>query len=222
MKGVFILLVAVLFDVCVYAQNEKGQLVINLGIGYSPGFDGDITFLNSQIYPVGLSNSWDPDFNFQCSAIPNIGLTLDYGVFKRLSTGIATSYQNENVKWGFESNQLYFSDNVTRINTSARILFHLNKDNPDANMDFDHYIGIRPGFCYWRDIPSSNNQTINNGFDETTFLNHPNYFTFCFQVLYGMRLYLVNDLAFHFEVGIGQPFLIECGFTYRIQTRKED
>lgn len=210
-------------------QPEKGNIVINAGIGYSPGFDGDINFFGSQDFPVGtLMQYFDGDGYFWCSTIiPNI--SIDYNISNCFSIGIASSYQSETVNWtpqGGPYSQAYSNDKISRFNIATRILYHLNKQNSS----FDHYIGFRPGCSFWDDIP--NNMVLNqynpNGTPSNaqrgwgTFINNPHYILFNLQVLYGMRIYYGGNIGFHFEVGIGQPFLIEGGLNYRIITKNKN
>jgi len=192
------------------AQQQTGQLVINAGVGYSPEFNG----VFSATYPVGLNYNIE---YFSCSSIvPNLNLALDYGLAARVSIGIAGSYQSETVNYDLGS--LPFSDDITRINMAIRLLYHFNK----TNKKFDHYIGIRGGYCYWQDDPVYNDQSDLLLFSSLpTFLKHPNWLVPSFQVLYGMRLYLGDSFGLHCEAGIGEPFLFEGGLTFRINTRKQ-
>lgn len=190
----------------VIAQTEAGQIAICAGVGYSPGFNSE----NAVIYPVGINyNALNEAYNFS-NIFPNLGVTVDYGLSKRFSIGLASSYQSEVVTY-FYSNLVF--DKITRINLTTRILFHLNKNHPH----FDHYIGIRGGFNYWGDTPSPN-----PGYPPSYFLTNPNQFVLSFQVLYGMRIYLSNLIGIHFEVGIGEPYLAETGLSFRINTRKTE
>lgn len=211
----------------VFAQNEKGQIIISGGVGYSPGFDGQITFFNSQDYPTEMAGTWGGDtYGFSCySILPNLGLTADYGLLDKLSLGIAASYQSELVNWSpdfVNASNGYWTDKITRINIATRILFHLNKHN----QSFDPYIGLRPGFCYWIDNPQNNEINYGYGTIYTTqrfsnFLSNTNYFKFSMQVLYGMRIYTSDHVALNFEFAIGQPFLLEGGLSYRINSKKK-
>lgn len=213
-----------------YAQNEKGQLVISAGVGYSPGFDGGIN-ITGPSFPTELEGNFGSDtYGFGCTSIvPNIGLTADYGVGDQFSLGLAGSYQTELVNWS-EDYYNYSGDNntdrVTRTNMAARILLHLNKHKSS----FDPYIGLRPGASYWIDNPQNNKIIYENNANNTVsaiprpdFLASTNYFAFNLQVLYGMRIYAGKDnhMAFNLEFGIGQPFLAEFGLSFRIRTNKK-
>ncbi len=216
----------------VKAQQEPLQIVINGGVGYSPGFDGDIN-IEGTIYPVKTING--EGLNCDCSPYPagnfssvtrNIGGTIDVGVTNQFSIGLAGSYQSEVANWTPTSNYYPYPnyDKIARTNTAARFLFH----TITTNVHFDLYTGIRLGLSYWSDIPSSDNQVIptrsNNGtysYGLATFLNSPNSFVPSFQVLLGLRAYIIESIGLHAEVGLGSPYLAEGGLTFRINTHKE-
>jgi len=203
-KLFFYLLILVPF--CVKAQQGPGQFVVSAGVGYSPEFNGQLVFI-STVYLVPINPSFD-DRIVISSILPNIGGTFDYGISRGVSIGVAGSYQSEVVSYNSWTN---FSDMVSRTNAAVRFLVHLSKNNKKI----DDYIGVRFGFCYWRDNPSSQNW-IGPPYNTTvTFLRTPNTSYACLQVLYGIRLYMSDNIALHVEAGIGQPFLIESGLSYR-------
>lgn len=184
-----------------------GQLVFNLGIGYSPGFNGDIGIFGP-LFPVSKNFHY-----YNCSSItPNMGIMFDYGINNILSVGLTGSYQSETVV----PEESYFTDKITRINVALRILKHLNK----VDRHFDYYIGVRFGSSYWQDIPTQQNQNMVNC-PPTYFITNPNSLVASFQLLYGMRIYFSDNLGIHLEAGIGSPYLVEGGLTFRIKTRKE-
>jgi hypothetical protein len=212
----------------VKAQQEPGQIVINAGVGYSPGFDGQMPSLGAPVssYPVNTILETLPNYNdeddppgFNCSSIsPNLGGTIDIGILKWISAGLAASYQGEVLSWGVLSNQpLNFSDKITRINLSGRILFHL----PMKSTHFDFYTGIRSGASFWHDIESSSN-IVPPGFYGGYFLTKSNLTVPSFQFLLGLRYYPIKWLGIHVELGFGSPYLVEGGLSFRINTHKEE
>jgi hypothetical protein len=207
------------------AQQQPGQLVLNIGVGFSPEFNGDMGngpgWLN---YPVGTSmDGWGDYGYFKCSpTIPNIGGTIDFGLPKRFSIGLASSYQNELVSWGYGLDHVYngypiYSDKVTRVNMAFRLLYHLIN-----NTHIDLYTGIRFGSSYWHDSPSPDNTNIYSVFAYTpsTFLSNSNNFVPSFQYVWGLRYFPIKNLGIHVELGIGSPYLVEGGLSFRINTRK--
>jgi len=188
---------------------QKGCLVINIGVGYSPDFDGEMTFI-TPIFPVPKN----PEY-FTCSSIiPNIGTVIDYGFTKKFSLGLAGSYQSELVK----SDEDPYTDRITRINLAVRFLKHLIKRHPK----FDDYIGLRIGCSYWKDVPlhSSYYQNLNYSPHVSYFITNPNSFVTSVQLLYGLRFYFSDSIGIHFEVGIGSPYLAETGLTFRFKKGK--
>ncbi len=186
----------------------KGQLIINIGVGYSPEFAG-VLAISTPLFPVSKNSEY-----FACSSImPNLSFLLDYGMNNKLSLGLAASYQSE-VIYPTEGS---FSDKVARINTALRALVHLNK----KNHLFDNYLGIRFGFSYWKDAPELLPQYQNLvNCPPYYFITNPNSLVPSFQFLYGMRIYFTDSFGIHLEAGIGSPYLVEGGLTFRIKTRK--
>jgi len=210
------------------AQNEPGQIVISAGVGYSPEFDGGLGF-DGTYYPVPTSI---PNFNCDCDpypiasftpTTPNEGGTIDVGIIKWFSIGLAASYQGEVVYWAAESNgsgpsgPYPFSDKITRTNIALRFLYHLPLDR--IHKHFDPYVGVRIGESLWTDIEFPNN-IVPAGYYGGCFLKEPNLVVPSFQVLCGAHIYLIGNLGIHVEAGIGSPYLVEGGLTFRINTRK--
>jgi len=216
--------VFILHSAYIKAQQAFGQIVANVGIGYSPGFDGQVSFI-SQLYPIGINTGiQDAGNGFICSSIlPNIGGTIDFGISKGFSIGITGSYQNETVDYALPQN---FTDKVSRTNVAFRFLLHLCK----TNNKLDDYLGFRFGASYWHDTPSPDNVVgayNYNGnpqyiYNTITFLQNTSSLVGSFQILYGLRLYTSDNIGLHFEIGIGSPYLAEGGITFRINTRKSN
>lgn len=189
------------------AQQEKGQITINADVGYSPEFNGTMNSGGGPLYPV--PSNGNVEVLESISVVPNIGGTIEYGLTNLFSIGLASSYQSVVVDDKFPYNNGDPTDKITRVNMAIRALFHLNIRNPN----FDHYIGFRIGCNYWND------KVLNPG-SQDYFLDAPNSFISCYQVVYGMRIYFTHNIGIHFEVGIGQPYLAEVGLTFKINTHK--
>lgn len=206
-----------------YAQNERGEIVINAGVGASPGFDGDVSFGNGPTFPATTILTTLPSYNtdnppgITCySIIPNIGGTADINVGHHVSMGVAASYQSETLNWRPE-NQFPspFTDKITRTNTALRFLYH----TAWVSKHYDPYIGIRVGYSFWTDVPSPQNMEW-TGVSETTFISKPGEAQFSFQVVGGIHLYINNFFGLHVEAGIGSPYLVEGGLTFRVNPKK--
>ncbi len=216
------------------AQQEFGQIVVNIGVGESPEFSGNLNelFSSDKMFPILAYNN-DPYFSYDyprtyntSSIIPNLGATGDFGLLNWFSIGIAASYQSEVVNWtpaddGYNGgNFIYpYTDKVSRINVASRILFHISKSKI-----CDFYTGFRIGVSFWHDILYSSSYVNPNS---NLYINQPAYFI-CksniivpsFQYLWGVRILPINNFGFHLEVGIGSPYLAEGGLTFRINTKK--
>jgi hypothetical protein len=193
-----------------HENDQTGQLVINIGAGYSPVFDGQVGFVGL-FFPVSKNFEY-----FTCSSItPNMGAIIDYGLDNKMSVGVAASYQSEIIT---PDEDYFYTDKITRINLAVRLLDHLNK----RNTNFDNYIGMRIGSSYWEDTPSllSKYQNVSGSAPVIYFLSNPNSWVPSFQFVYGMRIYPSDYFGFHFELGIGSPYLMEGGITYRINPPK--
>jgi len=192
-------------------HGQKGHLVINIGVGYSPEFDGDVGF-GGLFFPVQRNSEY-----FSCySIIPNIGGTVDYGLTQKSSIGLAVSYQSEVV----QDNDYSFlnANKISRTNFAVRFLKHLNKRHPN----FDNYFGLRVGCSYWVDKPisSGENQNLAVSIPFYYFLETPNSLVPSIQFLFGMRFYFNDTIGIHIEAGIGSPYLVESGISFRFKTQK--
>lgn len=188
-----------------HENDLTGQVIINIGAAYSPGFDGDLTIFGL-FFPVGRNFGY-----FTCSSIiPNLNGIIDFGIDNNVSIGLAASYQSETVV----PQEKIGTDKITRINLGFRTLHHLNK----TSTKFDNYIGLRIGCSYWKDSPS---YVSNNPYAPTAyFLSAPNSWVPSFQFIYGLCMYPSNYFGIHFDFGIGSPYLFEAGITFRINPPK--
>ncbi len=231
MKLLFIIILSFSISLKVKAQQELGQIIVNAGIGYSPEFDGGFGF-GGTFYPVSTypGADWNADQypypSMKCSSYTsNKGATIDFGINKLLSIGIASSYQSAIINWSLNDNQYPgppysypYSDNITRVNLALRLLWHL----PIQSKHFDVYGGVRFGCSSWHDIPSSNNILTYGSTNTITFLSSPNLVVASCQILWGLRVYLNKYVGAHIEAGIGSPYLVEGGLTVRITTKKDN
>jgi hypothetical protein len=206
----FIVIFSCLKTNCI-AQLEKGQIVVNVGVGYSPEFNGDLSVISIS-YPVNINsyNIHQAD-NFIFSSItPNLGGSIDYSFSRKGSIGLAACYQSEIINYDLPP---YYSDKMTRINMALRFLDHLNPANPL----FDNYIGLRIGCSYWQDIPSTENYSF--FFPPLYFIASSHLLVPSFQFLYGVHIFISYHVGFQFEAALGSPYLAEGGATIRINTR---
>jgi len=217
-------------------QSFVKDITISAGEGYSPEFDGAFSLGDGSPYPVAnsfLQTGNADEYPYPCyksvSYSNNKGGFVDVRFKWNLSVGIAASYQEATMEWtpgapGPDSPDGYvFSDNVSRTNVALRVLYH----PPLRSKHFDIYYGIRYGKSYWHDTPSDTNTvvyTTGNGKVSNTsyFLQNQNMVVPSFQMLMGMRFYFADFFALHLEAGIGSPYLIEGGITFRLNFAKDD
>jgi hypothetical protein len=228
-----ILLYVTLYSNLADGQMQAGQIDISCGEGYSPEFDGVFSTAFGQLYPVSTilgtinnTNSYaEYPSNFGCSSItPNIGGTIDVGIVEYVSLGLSVSYQSDSVQWtpGGSPSPPAYSDKITRTNIALRALVHSSILWKNKYIDF--YTGIRAGVSRWQDIPSLNNSTYQYllGAPITAyFIKKPNIVVPSFQGVTGLRFFPIYNLGIHIEVGIGSPYLVEGGLTFRVNTIKE-
>lgn len=216
-KGYLLSLLVLLLPAILKAQLQVGDIFINAGVGYSPGFDGGFIGAFS-VYPAPTSDS--NKNGFPHAFRPAMGLTVDYMVNDRTSIGIAGTYESVQMNWSLISGQgLYFlADRIARLNVAGRILRHFSR-NPERS---DNYLGIRVGDSYWKDVPVSTG-SFPPGIPLLNpiplFLTHSTLNLLSFQVLYGSRIFLpgaLHNFGFNFEIAIGSPYMAEAGISYRI------
>ena len=174
---------------------------INAGIGYS-------------LYQ-GLKNGQIPFITFLyadgepliTSASPVYNVSMDYNVSKKEIIGLNASYQ----QWqGVDINQgsYYGNDipeNQSRLNIAFRWLHYKCFDEKTGI-----YYGIRAGLSYWNileHIPATQIAPAH--------ITNANYYYPSFQILFGLREYLYENLALNLEAGIGTPYLLNIGLSYR-------
>lgn len=122
---------------------RTGQLIISVGIGYSPGFDGDLSLDigGGTSFPIGGSYPFGPSDNdvwHGSDIIPELGIMADYCLNNSISLGLAISYQSENIEQTFLPTP-FNSDFVSRLNIAGRLLYYLNKREIDK---YDNYLHI--------------------------------------------------------------------------------
>jgi hypothetical protein len=173
-----------------FAQTAPHEVVINAGTGYSLIAGGDDFLVLTS--SVSYNTIYAPH-------TPEFGITIDYGVLKWLSLGIGISYQEVEETAYLNANTFLFSAIYSRINTGLRLLAHLNKKHKDI---FDNYIGLRPGISYWNFQGAGSSIWVS------------------IQVIYGIRYYFSKVFGIHCEAGLGTPYLLEGGVTFRLGYHK--
>ena len=181
-------IVALLFATPVFSQIEKGASVINVGVGYS---------LFSNPSSASFASSTE-------SSIPVISATYDYGIVDHFSYGIGVSYQQ------FTHTQTYYNNgtnptytqNIYVTNAGIRALYHFGSPMLEG------YTGIRLGYSFW----SSSQPSVQTGYYGPSNYNK-NVPTF--MALIGLRASLSDAIAVHLELGLGSPYAVETGISFK-------
>ncbi|MGP8217751.1 MAG: hypothetical protein ACLQQ4_19430 [Bacteroidia bacterium] len=181
---------------------DKGAIILNAGIAYSAISltQGNISIGPGDANPVNI-----------ISVSPAYSAILDYSINVRSSIGICGAYQHflENPAMG-DITLWAFTEKISRLNVALRYLRHLS-----SKPNVDKYIGIRMGLSYWTYY-----EYQTPGYYPVSPTTAWTSKAFSIQFLYGYRRYFSKYIGFHFEAGIGTPYLIEGGLTFRINTQK--
>jgi hypothetical protein len=224
-KSVIVYLtISYLFVFCpkVNAQH-KSELNISVGISDLPkdynsqfiqAFGNIYTNMNPSLYP-----GFEPVSKYISSAY---NIAADYNITDRSVLGIAGAYQYTDVYRSSYASSIYTGEDISRTNVSLRYLFSLFGHVVDTNSVFELLIGGRIGVSFWEDIPF-NGFVIPNG--PTNYIK--NYIVPSVQILAVLRVYpfsslkvnYLKNIGFHLEGGLGSPYFLEAGLTYRIITR---
>jgi hypothetical protein len=196
-----------------YKAPNHGWLTVNAGVGFSL-----IKVALPEYFDASSNNS--NYFTF-CSVSPAYNVTIDYGIVDALSIGVCGAYQTLTDNPSFDNTSDPFeTERITRYNVAARITGHLAQGR-----NYDIYMGIRVGASIWTDqvisysVPIMPTCYYQNGVET---LSIPSYSTkTSAQLLFGYRVFIIPCLGFQFETGIGTPFLIEGGITFRFKTRND-
>jgi hypothetical protein len=177
-------------------QSTENKLYISGGVGFS-------TILY-RIYAV-----YDPPDNAAYGTSQSLVYNgnIDYRI-NGISLGAGVAYQTATgVPYiGSSYNQAEFTESLTRLNISGRVLFY-----PYHTNKMDIYTGFRIGESYWTDVvtgPSNRHADLTLGNAQDHYLS--------IQVPVGARIFFGN-FGFNAELGIGTPYFAEGGITFKIE-----
>lgn len=200
MKNVFPLLVTLfLCSNNLFAQNKVGETSVSVITGVS---------LIGLYYdaPLLLSTGSSNELKYTSNTTPVFGLAIDYSLIDLFSIGLAGSFQHFENRVSLNSFSAYTRHEVNRINLSVRSLFHIpNKEKVDL------YGGLRLGATLWRDSESASFDANNNKLSGE---KQGNYVLPSFQLLIGVKVYLIDNLALNAELAIGSPYFLAIGLAY--------
>jgi hypothetical protein len=183
------------------------RIHINVGVG---GSSIETLILNNDNNAIGLG----PYFISQSLAY---NCVIDYSINKRISVGIGGAYQwvNDNPSEEPQNSSVNSleTEKISRYNISGRILYHFLK-----HTTVDIYAGVRAGVSGWSEQIVSNSQAANAILYKTTI---PTSKQGSFQVLGGFMIPVYHCIGIHAELGVGTPYIIEAGITFRFINMKK-
>jgi len=175
-------------------NSNAGVISFGGGIGYS-------TFV------YGLNLSGANGTPILVSETPAYNAFFDYGINTTTCIGIGITYQHATGTPKSPESQidtLTGLEQVTRLNIGFRYLKYTAE-----NIKYSFYYGGRVGISFWKDIlPSYLKRDEITGAAQRVL---PSIQVFC-----GYRVIIAKYIAFHAEFGIGTPYLIETGLSFRI------
>ncbi|MGP8214731.1 MAG: hypothetical protein ACLQQ4_04125 [Bacteroidia bacterium] len=185
----------------------KGRFSINAGVGYSTIFFAANIYTNFETASLE-TNSMSPVYS----------TTIDCNFTKKSSVGIGVAYQQLNATpLSDNGDPIYWKIvNMSRANIGLRYLYLLSW-KPYREI----YTGIRAGISYWtfNESKSPTYTTPTPGFVLPISASETKYSV---QLLFGYRRYFTDLIGIHIEFGIGTPYLVEGGLTFRLKKEKKD
>ncbi|HTB32960.1 MAG TPA: hypothetical protein VK808_13105 [Bacteroidia bacterium] len=178
-------------DITLLSITNEGVFSFGVGVGYST--------IDLRLYGINLGG----DGPGATSQTPAFNAYIDYGVGKKTCIGVGFTYQSVT---GVPNYAPYgITEYLTRYNTGLRFIHYTS-----SNIASSFYYGARIGLSYWTD--KFNTPSFN--WDYT--LNNPTQVDPSFQFFIGYRVFLSDNIDFNAEFGVGTPYLIEGGFSFRI------
>ncbi len=192
------------------AQSEDYKLVVGVHAGYS--------LTGSVVKALAEGGGLNSDVN--ATTIPALQLSVDYGISKIVSLGIAYSFQRvsidatdfsyTDVNGNFRTETFKTSFNRSQI--AIRALFHYG--NVD---DLDMYSGIRIGALTrgFKDFEGTDADDLDeNIFEDTSSVLSGTRFSGSITA-FGLRYYFAENFGAGFEVNLGAPYIINIGVSGR-------
>jgi hypothetical protein len=184
------------------AQTAKGQVVV----GTNGAFSLVGTAMTLAFKGIGNIDG------LTTHTTPGLSGTVDYGISRRFSLGVATFYQSASAKWNVYSDSssgtnIYYNGDyharVTRMNTGIRALFHFGNSD-----DFDPYFGFRVGVSYWNITSNVANIDALGNFKHFSTTVWP-------QAIFGVRYFFTPNIGVNGEFALGFPYFMSLGVNFR-------
>ena len=175
------------------------QIIVNAGIGYFGYIDQEITkrYLTSTLDFSGKEIS--PVYNF----------IIDYGITRKFTIGLGISYQQVRDFNPNNPKSTLLMQKVYVVNGGLRMTYNIG--SPEL-----FYFGFRIGASQWRWIFFNNT----NLYPTFPLQSSENLSFLTVQLLIGARRKITKYLFFHIEAGALDPYTVEGGLTFKINTQK--
>ncbi len=187
----------------------KKQILITAGVAFN---FSDFNF--KRRYDDGGFSTVSTFYSLSSKSSPFYNLVVDYGLFEKISLGLAAGYQTTVVDWGrtgYYDNYNFVADTSNGSDTWTRIHVALRGDyRIIAKKNLGLYAGLRLGYNYYS---VKSNATATNP-DYLTKLNmHPLPVSVQAHIGFSYWLNGIVGLNTEFGVGIGGPYILGVGIT---------
>ncbi len=181
------------------AQNHQGDFCVNAGVGSSTIFLL-LDALQSNQTNTSISYAVTPAYNLMADQA--LGNVVSLGLAVGYQADIITTQNYANTQTGYYET---VTENLSRLNVGMRVLFHYSHSD-----HLDAYSGLRIGLSHWNDDNNTNDPNYSSIKGN---LNLPS-----FQLLTGIKFYFTDDVGLHLEAGLGTPYFIEGGLSFKLAT----
>jgi hypothetical protein len=179
---------------------NKDELVINLGLGY-------FSYIGNEIY----NHYGSPyDFNNEKTS-PVYNATLDYGVTEKHTLGLGITYQQE---MDYNTTPYPLTEKLSIMDIAFRYTHSM------GSWELLYY-GFRAGIAFWDyklygSVAAGN---INGNIVQIPINTISSSTTQAvIQLLLGARLTFSKNIIIHLEAGVLDPYTLEGGITFKINT----
>jgi hypothetical protein len=199
-----------LSDTSFHPNGIKKQFIVYGGFAYSSNILNIMSLIHGANPNAGLGAEGPATFK----VMPNYSLGVDYGISYRTTVGLALNYVQ--VTGNYDS--IGGTEKFTRLNISARLLYHFHKNSNRKDL----YFGIRWGLSFWTDNLPPVAGPIAYPFPYTSYFSPTSPVEPSLQILLGWRRYFTYGFGIHIEAGIGSPYFLEGGLMLRLGEHKTE
>jgi len=181
----------------------KGKFLIGAGAGFN-------IWATSMEIKYELSDFWFDNYGYYeditVTAPPMLNFSVDYGILKNLSAGVALGYQTAKVT--INDAPFQFIDKWTRIHVAARVDYHII-----AKENITMYTGLKFGYNSY--TMTSTVTPINPAYKAELDV-YPN--PYSIQAHFGFSYFFSDVVGFNTEVGlgVGGPYIGAIGLAVKL------